>query len=169
MTDLFFPAFNSEPITLAIIVICGSLALFAMSCVAWHDCRTFEIDYMILLIATLAVLPVIVATEGVLALPGTLVTAVICGGVTWLGQHLRPGKIGMGDIPLMGFIGLVSGPDIAIFALVALVIFSALTSAAYSIRRGKRMFRSMFPMALPGMLAAALALGLRLVGYCWVC
>ena len=161
--DSFFLVSNTEPMTLAIMVICGSLAFFFMSCIAWHDCRTFEIDYILLLIATLLVLPVIVVAEGVSALSGALVTAMICGGVTWLGQKFRPGKIGMGDIPLMGFIGLVAGPDNTFLVLVALVVFSALTSAAYSIRRGKRLFKSMFPMALPGMLAATLALGLRFI------
>ena len=162
MMNPFFPAFNVESMTLAVMIICGSLALFAMFYVARHDCKTFEIHYMMLFVATLAVLPVIAAAEGMLALPGTLFTGIIYGGMTWIAQQLRPGKIGMGDIPLIGFISLVSGPHIMIPAFVILLILSTITSAAYSIRRGKRLFKSMFPMALPGMLTAALALGLRL-------
>ena len=157
------PSLYTDPITLVIMVICGSLALFAMFYVARHDCRTFTIDFLMLFIATLAILPVILVMDGLYALLDSLVTAVIFWGVTWLAQQLMSGKIGMGDIPLMGFIGLVSGSHIAIPVLVALVIFSILTSAAYSIRRGKRLFKSSFPMALPGMLAAALAFVLRLI------
>ena len=148
--DLFLPVFNADPVNLAIMVIFGSLALFAMSYVAWHDYKTYNIDCLILFIAALAVLPVIMATEGISVLPGTLVTAVIFGGVTWLGQQLRPGKMGTGDIPLMGFIGLVAGPDNAILVLVAFVVFSALTSATYSIRRGKKLFKSMFSDGIAG-------------------
>ena len=142
-------------------VFCALLALFAMLCVAWHDYRTFEIDFAMLAIATFAVLPVIVVTEGLLALPGTLLIAGIFGCATWIAQRLKPGKIGLGDISLMAFIGFAAGPHEAVPVLAALVLFCVLTAAAYSIRRGKRLFKSMFPMALPGMIAAALALGLR--------
>ena len=149
---------------LMVTLFCALVALFAMLCVAWHDYRTFEIDYAMLALATFAVLPVIIVTGGLPSLPGALLIAGIFGGATRIAQWLKPGKIGLGDIPLMAFIGFAAGPHESIAVLAAFVLFCVLTSAAYSISRGKRLFKSMFPMALPGMIAAALALGLRFAG-----
>ena len=156
--------FDAGSPILVVTVSSALLALFAMLCVAWHDYWTFEIDYAMLTVATFAVLPVILVMEGLPALPAALLTAGIFGGATWIAQRLKPGKIGLGDIPLMAFIGFVAGPYESVPVLAALVLFCVLTAAAYSIKRGKRIFKSMFPMALPGMVAAALGLGLRFAG-----
>ena len=149
---------------LMITMFCALVALFAMLCVAWHDCRTFEIDYAMLAIATVAVLPVIIVTGGLPSVSGALLIAGIFGGATRIAQWLKPGKVGIGDTPMMAFIGFTAGPNEAIPVMAVFVLFCVLTAAAYSIRRGKRLFKSMFPMALPGMVAAAVALGLRFAG-----
>ena len=163
MDPFLFPSNAGSP-ALMVTAFCALLALFAMLCVAWHDYRTFEIDYAMLAVAAIAVLPVIVVTEGFPSLSGALLIAGIFGGATRVAQWLKPGKVGIGDTPMMAFIGFTAGPHEAIPVMAAFVLFCVLTAAAYSIRRGKRLFKSMFPMALPGMVAAAVALGLRFAG-----
>ena len=168
MTDPFFLTAGAEWPVLLILALCTFVTLFAMVCVARHDYLTFEIDYRMLALAGFAALPVLIITGGMSAVTFALLTAGACGGATAAARRLKPGRLGQGDIPLMGFLGFVSGPDGVLPALAALVICSALTAALYSLLRRKplpkSMFRSMFPFALPVMPAAMLALGLRFAG-----
>ena len=145
-----------------LLVFCAVTALVAMVCVAWHDVLTFEIEFTKLGEATLAMSCVIGATGGPADLADAAATGLITGGTTWIVVLWTPGRIGWGDIWLMAFLGFAAGPDHAAPVLATFCLFCGLTSAAYSRARGKRLFKSMFPMALPGMGAAMLALALRL-------
>ena len=140
----------------------GCLVLFVMFLIARHDYRTFEIHYGMLAFSTCAMVLLIALMEGINALAGSFLTAAILGGATLCIQWFYPGKIGIGDIPLMAFIGFVSG-DETVWVVLALIIFSTMTAAVYSIQRGKKLFKSMFPMALPGMLAAGFGLIIRFI------
>jgi len=135
-------------------------ALLAMARIALHDVFTFEIDFAWLGIAALCMLLLILAGDG------DLVDALVAAGLFWLVTALLnlllPGRIGQGDTWLMGFLGLAAGSGHALPVLAMLALLSLLTSACYSIARGKRLFRSMIPVALPGMGAGLLALILRM-------
>ncbi|WP_419738557.1 prepilin peptidase [Ruegeria sp.] len=153
---------TAEGPVLLMALCCTGVALLAMACIAWHDCRRFEIHFEGLGLATLALVPVLLVAGGRSAVPDALLGAGLFGGATWIARRLHPARLGRGDIALMAFLGFVAGREGAVPVLAALCLFSALTAALYSIARGKRLFRSMFPAALPAMPAAALGLGLRL-------
>ena len=158
---VFYTTSGGFPMS-AILGLCAISALFAMILVAWRDCISFEIDFALLGAAALAMASVILITAGPEALPGALVAAAIAATASWIAWRWKPGRLGLGDIRLMGFVGFAAGPDHAVPVLAALCLFCALTAACYSHIRGKKLFRSMFPAALPGMGAAVLALILRL-------
>ena len=160
---VFYPLDAGFPM-LAILAFCALTALFTMALVAWHDCRTFEIDFGLLGVAAFSMAGVIAITAGPDALPPALMAAGVAGTITWLARCWKPGRLGQGDIRLMGFVGFASGPQWAVPVLAVFCLFCALTAASSSRARGKRLFASMFPAALPGMGAAALALILRLTG-----
>lgn len=164
MTETLVRLGSIEPPLLLIMAFCTALVLFAMAFIAWQDCRRFEIHLELLALATLALVPVILVTDGLYGILDALITAALFGGSTWIACRLRPGRIGRGDIFLLAFLGFVAGRDEAVPVLAALGLFCILTAAGYSIARGKRLLRSMFPAALPGMGASVLALGLRFVG-----
>ncbi len=130
-------------------------ALCAMVMVARIDCRRFEIDPLWLAILALSGTGAVLLAEGARAFPGSLVCAALAGSVTALVRYLRPGRIGQGDIGLLAVMGLIAGPDLLPLVLAVFVIFVLLTSAAWSRARGKRLFRSMIPAALPAMAALA--------------
>ena len=150
------------PEMMALIGFCTLCALFAMTVVAWRDYTRFEIEYAALAAATLATAPLILMAGGLSGLFAALVCAVLAGVVTALACYWRPGRIGQGDIWLLAALGFLAGPNHAPLVLALFVIFAVLTAALYSLARGKRLFASMFPAALPGMGAAIAALVLRL-------
>ena len=136
--------------------------LLAMAGVAWRDARTFEIDFCLLGVAAFAMSALIAGADAGGGVTRALGLAVAMAGVTLLVHVIRPGHLGAGDIWLMGFIGLAAGPDHILAVLISFGLLGLLTSAVYSRVRGKRLFRSVFPLALPGMGAGLLALILRL-------
>ena len=138
------------------------LALMAMALVVLRDVRIFEIDFALLAIAALNTGVVVLAVDGPGALGGAMASALVIGLITAALCYWRPGWLGQGDIRLMAFVGLAAGPEHMPVTMVAFLAVAVLTSAAYSLARGKRLFRSMFPAALPAMGAAAIALVLRL-------
>ena len=150
-----------EPILLLV----GLSALgagLAMAGVAWRDCTRLEIDFTLLAGVTLCIAPVIWMAGGFDGLFAALVCAAFAGSVTALACFWRPGRIGRGDIWLLAALGFLAGPDHAPLVLGLFMFFALLTAALYSLSRGKRLFGSMFPAAVPGMGAASAALILRL-------
>lgn len=75
--------------------------------------------------------------------------------ILWFGNaHLpRLHKFGAGDPPLIGVITFLITPMVMQWALIATVLMLG-TSAWYSMRRGKKMFKSIFPAAPPLLMAA---------------
>ncbi len=137
----------------------AALALRAMVVIGLYDVFTFEIHLGLLGMAALYMV-LLILTGG-----GNLVDALVVAGLFWLVTALfnrMALRIGQGDTWLMGFIGLAAGSGYALPVLVVFGLLSLLTAACYSIVCGKRLFRSMFPIALPGMGAALLALILRM-------
>ncbi len=143
------------PIIWSILWLPAVAALCAMVMVARIDCRCFEINPLWLGILALSGTSAILLAEGLRAFPGSLASAALAGGVTALVRYLRPGRIGQGDIGLLAAMGLLAGPDLLPLVLGLFVIFVLLTSAAWSRARGKRLFGSMIPAALPAMAALA--------------
>jgi len=64
-----------------------------------------------------------------------------------------PARLGRGDIVPVASMGAVTGPALMPMLMVIFLGFCALTSGFYSLQRGKRLFRSAFPAALPAMTA----------------
>ena len=150
-----------EPVLLLI----GLSALgagLAMAGVAWRDCTRLEIDFTLLAGVTLCIAPVIWMAGGFDGLFAALACAGLAGSVTALACFWRPGRIGRGDIWLLAALGFIAGPDHAPLVLGLFMFFAVLVAALYSLSRGKRLFGSMFPAAVPGMGAASVALILRL-------
>ena len=152
------PAMLFDPET----VLISLCILLAMGGVAWRDARTFEIDLTLLGVAAMSFVTLVAMQGDVVDVTSTLAVAGLLVLVTGLTHAIRPARIGQGDIWLMGFIGLVSGPAHIAPVLAVFCVLCVLTSAFYSRARGKRLFRSLFPVALPGMGAAGFALLLLL-------
>ena len=72
-------------------------------------------------------------------------------------------RLGQGDIWLFAGIGLIAGASGALSAVVLFVILSLATSYAYARARGRKMARSLYPAAIPGVLTILLILMARLV------
>ncbi len=147
------------PFDMVVVVTCATVLTFAgMAWVAVHDMRSFEIDPDALLAATLSALSVMTAIEGPAGVHDSLASGTIAGVTAWYVARLLPGRIGRGDVWLFTAMATVSGTALLPLLFSFFFPFAVLTSAAYSISRGKRLFRSMIPAALPGMAAAAVAL-----------
>lgn len=131
------------------------LALFAMARVACIDIRRLEIDPDWASLAAWAGLAAIIAVEGPDAWPEAVATAAVTGGVAWLAARLRPGRIGQGDIGLFAVLGLLAGPDRILHVMGLVVAFCLAACGTYGLARGKRLFRSAIPAALPFMAALA--------------
>ena len=153
---LVLPDFVMTPV----IAVVGVATLLAMVRVALYDALTFEIDFAWLGCGALGMVALILLGGGDLA--GALMLAVLMMGAIVLVRAFRPGQLGQGDIWLMGFLGLAAGPDHAFPVLITFGGLSLMTAASYSHIRGKKLFHSMFPAALPGMGAAVFALALRM-------
>ena len=145
----------------------ATLSVLAMAGVALFDIQRFEIHPGLLLAAVAPALAAIVLMEGFAALSWSAATGVLIGGTAFLAATLWPGRIGQGDIGLLGSLGVVGGPQLLPILLVLFGLFAALTSAAYSLARGKRVFRSMIPAALPAMAAAMPVFAARIGSSVW--
>lgn len=135
-----------------------AVALACMAAVAVRDMRSFEIDPVPLLGAALASLAAACAVEGPSGAAGSLAAAGLAWAVARAVARLLPGRIGGGDVWLFAAMAAAAGIDLMAPMLALFAAFAAAAGAAYSLARGKRLFRSMVPAALPGMAAAGLAL-----------
>lgn len=137
------------------------LLAFSMLWIAYWDAKTFEINYEVLGIAPWCYVAFLIATNGNLI--SAIFGAAIMFAVALLIHRVFRRLMGMGDYALYAFMGLVAGVELLPFLVVANGVFSTITAALYSVQRGKRLFRSMFPAAVPGMAAAMLCVILPLV------
>ena len=136
---------------------CG-LALLGMVFVAWRDATELVIDPFGLSVAALPAVSAAVIAGG----PSAAWDAVAAGGLmaalAALARRLAPTRIGAGDIGLLAAFGLIAGLELLPPAAALLAALSLAFAACWSLRRGKRLFRSAFPAAPPAMGAAAAAL-----------
>jgi len=89
-----------------------------------------------------------------------VLSALIAGGFLLIAALARPGGMGMGDVKLIGMMGLFLGRSVAV-ALFAALIASVLTGFALATRRGVRAARkTALPfgpyLALGGLVAAVI-------------
>ncbi len=146
----------------AAVALCAvALSMASMAAVACRDMRSFEIDPDPLLAATLAALAAVAAAEGLHGLPDSLLAASVGWAAVRVVARLLPGRIGQGDVWLFAAMGAIAGTGLLPLLLALFAVFAVAAAAAYSWMRGRRMFRSMVPAALPGMAAAAIVLALR--------
>ena len=157
---------GSLPLTVLAVGLSAS-CLLAMVGVALFDVQRFEIHPGLLLAVVAPAMAAIVLLEGLAALSLSAATGALLGGTAFLAASLWPGRIGQGDIGLIGSLGVVGGPEFLPLLLLVFTLFAALTSAAYSLARGKRLFRSMFPAALPAMAAAVPVFSGRMGSCLW--
>lgn len=122
----------------------------------WVDYRRLEIE-----LETLALMAGIAVLQSALYVDLFETGIRVFAGVAFWGvlvfssaRFAGLARFGAGDPPLIGVIAFLVAPHILYWALLAAVMM-LLTCAWYSIRRGKRLFKSMYPAA-PPLLASGL-------------
>ncbi|HDZ51455.1 hypothetical protein LCGC14_0112770 [marine sediment metagenome] len=116
----------------------------------WVDYKRLEIELETLtLMAAIAVLQsalyVDVFETGIRLFAGAAFWGVLVFSST---RFAGLARFGAGDPPLIGVIAFLVAPYVLYWALIAAVMM-LMTCAWYSIRRGKRLFKSMYPAAPP--------------------
>ena len=144
-------------------LICVALFLIGVCLgILWcEDIARFEIK--------LEVLPVVALCGAGLALAwGSSWLSLLLGGLVWfipslIVQRLRPSGLGMGDIWLFGTAGLVFGIEYTIFGGLLFGAFAVVSAWIYARARGKAFGRSMFPAAVPMVIAIVVVLQWRVL------
>jgi hypothetical protein len=123
----------------------------------WIDLKKLEIEF-----ETLAIMAVLAILQSCLFVENFETFIRLFSGITFFGILVFcikyvPGmaRIGAGDPPLIGVIAFMVAPYILHWAALAGVCIM-LTCGWYSIRRGKKLFKSMFPAAPPLLVSAIL-------------
>ena len=144
-------------------LLCAALVMFGicLSILWFEDIRSFEIK--------LEVLPILVVISYVLA-PYFDVAwqSMLAGGVAWfapalLYQYLRPSGMGRGDIFLFAVAGLFFSLDDSLLGGAVFLAVSAATAYGYARARGKQFGRSLYPAAMPVVIAMLTVLEGRLL------
>jgi hypothetical protein len=144
-------------------VFVAALFLFGvcLSIIWLEDVRSFEIK--------LKLLPVLLALSFFLALHINIAwQCMLLGGLAWtlsaaLYQRLRPSALGLGDIRLFGVAGTFFAVQDALLGVALFLFFSALTANGYARARDKRFRRSIYPAAMPTLIAMLCVLEWRLI------
>jgi hypothetical protein len=133
-----------------------SVVLLCAARLVWVDYRRFEIET-----PTLSLLAGVLVTDSLLTSPVEETLIRIFSGAAFYGALLlitrtvpRLSRIGAGDPPLIGVTVLMISPWLVTWAVLAGFLI-LITCAAYSVARGKRFLKSMFPAA-PPILGAAI-------------
>lgn len=134
---------------------------FGLSVLAYCDVIYFEIDPLALLLVGAGATIVFLEMGQGLALP--LAVAALMLMCAMMLRKWSPRSLGEGDLGLLAVMAFVSAPLIWPF-LALLALLSLLTALAYSRARGKRAFKSGFPLALPACLSACAAFSLYIWG-----
>lgn len=145
--------FPSAPDWLQAILVIG-IATSALRLV-WVDLKKLEIEF-----ETLAVLAGLALCQSLLW-DGLALTCVrLFAGLAFWGclvfastRFAGLARYGAGDPPLIGVLGFLVAPLVLPWALLA-AAFMLATCAWYSHRRGKKLFKSMYPAAPPLILSA---------------
>lgn len=143
------------------------LPLIVLTCATrliWVDFRRFEIETPTLILMGAALLTEAALLSSREELLIRTLSAVAFYAVLMLITRSVPGlsRVGAGDPPLIGVTVLMISPWLVTWALLSATLI-LITAAAYSVARGKRLLRSMFPAAPPVLGAGVLIyLALRL-------
>lgn len=137
-----------HPALIGIILLC-SVRL------AWVDMRSFEIETpTLILLAGAALSQALLHETGSDLVIRGFAAAAFYGSVLFLTRNVRGfSRIGAGDPPLIGVVAFMVFPLLLPWAILAGVLI-LVTAFLYSMARGKRFLRSMFPAA-PPLLGAA--------------
>ena len=143
----------TEPALLLLILFHGLLCVFAALWILRWDMLAFEISFAGCGVLTLSGLGLAAAGGGLAGVVDGLIAGAVAGIATGIVHILMPARLGRGDIVLVASMGAVTGTTLMPVLMVIFLAFCAVTSGVYSLRRGKRLFRSAFPAALPAMAA----------------
>ena len=135
------------------ILLHGLLCVFAALWILREDMATFEISFAACGVLTLSGLGLAAAGGGLACVVDGLIAGAVAGSATAIIHVVMPARLGRGDIVLLASMGAVTGTTLMPVLMVIFLAFCVLTSGVYSLRRGKRLFRSAFPAALPAMTA----------------
>ncbi len=130
----------------------------------WIDFRRLEIE-----LETLAVMAALAVLQSMLYVDGFETGIRVFSGLAFWGVLVISStrvaglaRFGAGDPPLIGVIAFLVAPHVLYWAVLAAALM-LMTCAWYSVRRGKRLFKSMYPAAPPllvsGLLVYLLAWG----------
>ncbi|MXX91114.1 MAG: hypothetical protein F4213_05585 [Boseongicola sp. SB0677_bin_26] len=144
-----------------------ALALMAPlgAILAWmflRDLRFFVIDYVPLAAVTALMAIIVVLLEGTMALLPSFAIGTGSATVAALARRVWRRGMGSGDPWIFGTLGIAAGPEHLVPALTCLCTLACAISAAWSLSRGKRLFRSMFPVGAAMYPAMAFGMALRL-------
>ena len=135
------------------ILLHGLLCVFAALWILREDVETFEISFAGCGVLTLSGLGLAAAGSGLAGIVDGLIAGAVAGIATGLVHGFMPARLGRGDIVLVASMGAVTGTALMPVLMVIFLVLCAVTSGFYSLRRGKRLFRSAFPAALLAMTA----------------
>ena len=143
----------TEPVLVLPILLHGLLCVCAALWILREDMLAFEISFAGCGVLTLSGLGLAAAGGGLTGVVDGLIAGAVAGIATGIVHVVMPARLGRGDIVLVASMGAVTGTALMPVLMVLFLAFCALTSGVYSLRRGKRLFRSAFPAALPAMTA----------------
>lgn len=168
MGDLFpvlfpdlFPVLVPDALRTPAVMLCLIVLVPALIACLVTDLKRFEIHLEALGVASGAVVLLIGLLSGVWAVIAALSVALLLGTLATILHRLRPGRMGAGDPWIFAALGLFAGPDHILPTVLVCAVASLLVAGTYSIRRGKRLFRSAFPAAVAVVPAMTGALLLR--------
>jgi Flp pilus assembly protein protease CpaA len=119
------------------------LAMLAVATVT--DLRERRVPNRVLGVAVSVALPLLAVTDPG-SLPGRLAAALLAGGAFLALALLRPDGFGMGDVKLIGVIGLFLRLDVLVAVLIALVAAS-LIGLFFFVREGRAAAKATVPFA----------------------
>ena len=143
----------TDPVLLLPILLHGLLCVFSALWILRWDMLAFEISFAGCGVLTLSGLGLAAAGGGLTGVVDGLIAGAVAGIATGIVHVFMPARLGRGDIVLVASMGAVTGTALMPVLMVIFLAFCAVTSGVYSLRRGKRLFRSAFPAALPAMAA----------------
>ena len=161
--SLFALPVSMHPWLLAFVMMCVVVMICCSGVLIHRDITRFEIHLEVLAIASLAMVGLTVALDGFQAILASLAVATILGFTTDMIRRRRPGSMGGGDPWVFAALGLAGSATHIIPVVIMAGLLSFIVATAYSLARGKRFLRSMFPAALALVPAMLIGVGLQLV------
>ncbi len=124
--------------------------------IVYNDITCFEIDILAVCAAAICVASLLLTVD--INIINNLYAAGIMLILAALGRRFYSKGFGLGDYYLYAFMGFASGLALLWLMVSVNIILGLVTSAGYSKARKKPLFRSSFPAAVPGVIAATVCL-----------